>query len=91
MKQFFFMILIASLISGCASAKKVYTSEGKEAYSLNCSGSARSWSNCYERAGDLCGTKGYIVLDKNEEAKSMQIDSKSSNWRERTMFIQCND
>jgi|BarGraIncu01121A_1022015.scaffolds.fasta_scaffold200349_1 hypothetical protein len=91
MKQFFFMILIASLICGCTSVKKVYTSEGKEAYSLNCSGSALSWSNCYERAEDLCGTKGYVVLNKNEESKFMQMGTQGVIWTERTMVIQCNE
>lgn len=52
-------------IGGCATANKTYTADGKEGYSIYCSGSALNWGACYEKAGDLCGTRGYEVLEKS--------------------------
>ncbi len=58
-------------IGGCATAKKTYTSDGKEGHSINCSGSALNWGMCYEKAGELCGTKGYEVLEKSGDTGAM--------------------
>lgn len=55
-------LLVFLMLSGCASASKTYAPDGSAAYSLNCSGAARNWGMCYERAGDLCKDKGYEVL-----------------------------
>lgn len=52
-------------LSGCASASKTYGPDGREAYALNCSGLARTWSACLERAGDICGSKGYNVVSSS--------------------------
>lgn len=52
----------AILLNGCASASRTYGPDGKEAFSINCSGLARNWGMCYEKAGDLCGTRGYEVI-----------------------------
>jgi len=49
-------------LAGCATASKTYGPDGREAYSINCSGTARSWGMCMEKAGDLCGAKGYSVI-----------------------------
>jgi hypothetical protein len=52
-------------MGGCATSSKTYTSDGKEGYSINCSGSALNWGMCYEKAGDICGSRGYEVLEKS--------------------------
>lgn len=62
------IIILLSLcffLGGCATAKKTYTSDGKEGYVITCSGSALNWGMCYEKAGKICGTKGYEVLEKS--------------------------
>ena len=65
MRIIFKLLLIAILLGGCATAKKTYTSDGKEGYSITCSGSALNWGMCYEKAGEICGSKGYEVLEKS--------------------------
>lgn len=54
-------------ISGCATASKTYGPDGQVAYSIGCSGSALSWGLCYEKAGEICGEKGYNVLARSGE------------------------
>ena len=65
------VLAAAVLAGGCASAHQTYTSDGKVGHSLNCSGTARNWGMCYEKAGELCGAKGYDVLQKSGEQGAM--------------------
>tara|TARA_B100001057_G_scaffold229615_1_gene229953 strand:- start:82 stop:438 length:357 start_codon:yes stop_codon:yes gene_type:complete len=65
--KLFFLILIICFISGCASSKQTYSADGEIAHSLNCSGKTRNWGMCYEKAGEICGTKGYNILNKDGE------------------------
>lgn len=83
------------ILCGCATARKTYTSTGKEGYSINCSGGATTWGRCYEKAGDVCGARGYEVLEKIGE----NLSSSSGNLFEqhsgtdvnRNMIIRCRD
>lgn len=61
------LFLTLLLVSGCASISESYSPDGRKAYALNCSGTARGWDKCFTAAGKLCGEKGYDVLDKNTE------------------------
>jgi hypothetical protein len=36
----FFVLLSISVLTGCASARQTYTSDGKVGHSLNCSGTS---------------------------------------------------
>lgn len=65
-------VLVVSLLaglatSGCATVHQTYTQDGREGFTLNCSGWARGWDKCYEAAGEKCGSKGYEVLNKSSE------------------------
>ncbi|SAK89869.1 hypothetical protein AWB75_06235 [Caballeronia catudaia] len=59
--------LFALLLGACATASHTFAPDGREAFSLDCSGSARSWGMCLEKAGDLCNTRGYEVLQASAE------------------------
>ena len=91
------LIVGAILLSGCASSTQTYSEDGRIAYSLNCSGTARNWGMCYEKAGELCGTKGYDVLTRNGEkgasisgaANQTSAGIYGSTLHFRTMTIAC--
>lgn len=61
------MLAFALTVSGCATANKTYAPDGREAYSIDCSGTARTWAQCVEKAGTLCGASGYDVYDRTAE------------------------
>lgn len=61
------LLLSALLLAGCANSRTLYTQDGRLGYVLNCSGWARSWDMCFAKAGELCGTRGYDIFDKNGE------------------------
>ena len=71
MRITFMLLLIFILLGGCATAKKTYTSDGKEGYSITCSGSSLNWGMCYEKVREICGSKGYEVLEKSGDQGAM--------------------
>jgi len=95
MKRAILILSIVAFISGCATASKTYTSDGKEGYVINCSGSALNWGMCYEKAGKLCGTKGYEVLEKSGDTGAMvtvgQYGLYGGSVINRSIIIKCKD
>jgi len=93
MKSAILILLIVACVSGCATASKTYTSDGEEGYVINCSGSALNWGMCYEKAGDLCGSKGYEVLEKSGDTGAMvtagQYGLFGGSVINRSMVIRC--
>ena len=81
------------LLIGCASVSPTYTADGKQGFALTCSGTARNWGMCYEKAGEMCGTKGYKVLEKSDEHGAMaSVDNTSAfatTTNTRSMIIRC--
>ena len=68
------IVAIASVVlvlGASATVKETYAPDGRKAYTLNCSGTARGWDKCYAAAGDLCKAAGYDVLSRNTEDVSL--------------------
>ena len=63
-------VSVAALLGACAAVKETYSSDGRKAYALNCSGTARGWDKCYAAAGELCKESGYDILDRSSEDAS---------------------
>ncbi len=93
MKKYLLIFIFASLICGCATAKQTYTSDGQQGYSINCSGSALNWGMCYEKAGELCGERGYVVLEKSGDQGAVisgtQYGLFGGSVMNRSMIIKC--
>lgn len=85
MKLILMSAAAAALLVGCATAKTVYTPDGRQGHAIQCGGTAMTWNECQEKAGQICGTSGYEVLDRQENT-SYVIGSASIS---RTMLISC--
>ena len=57
----------STLLSSCATVRETYAPDGRKAYSLNCSGTARGWDKCSNAAGEACKGAGYDILDRTGE------------------------
>lgn len=85
------------LLTGCATTRTTYAPDGRKAYTLNCSGLARGWDKCFAAAGNICGEKGYDVIDRSDEPASMataagsngSFGASSAHTNERSMVIAC--
>lgn len=93
MKTILALSLAALTVSGCATVRESYAPDGRKAYALNCSGTARGWDKCLSAAGDKCGAAGYDILDRNsEDAGAVTATNKSLvgvKTAERTMLVSC--
>lgn len=90
-------LIIMLVISGCATVKETYAPDGRKAYTLNCSGTARGWDKCYAAAGERCGSAGYDILERSDEPLSTSgfvankdtAVASSTVTKERFMMIAC--
>lgn len=86
-------LLFVLTVTGCATVRESYAPDGRKAYALNCSGTARGWDKCLSAAGDKCGAAGYDVLDRNSEALGSIVAANGglvgAQTNERTMLISC--
>ena len=94
MRNIGIFILLLGILVGCATVNNTYTADGRKAYTLNCSGTARGWDKCLTAAGNICGEKGYKILDKSTE-DTASIGGSASGFfgaktEERSMMIACN-
>lgn len=55
---------MVAALGGCATVRESYAPDGRKAYALNCSGMAMGWDTCLAKAGEICQSAGYDVLDR---------------------------
>jgi len=85
--------VLALLVVGCADSEPTFTSSGQKGNSIDCSGEFGTWGECYEEAGELCGARGYKVLEKMTDKGSSVYAGKDilsgSSTNTRSLIIQC--
>lgn len=69
MKKVLLILALSSvaLLQGCATASQTYLPDGRQGFNLNCSGTMRNWGECQEKAGEICGSRGYDVISHQGE------------------------
>lgn len=67
-RAFFVYILLALFIlQGCVTSKEIFLADGTKGHNINCSGAGMNYSNCLEKAGEICGARGYQILNQQGE------------------------
>ena len=66
-RTLFILIVFATMLQGCASSREVFLADGTKGHNINCSGSGMNYSNCLEKAGEICGARGYHLLNQQGE------------------------
>lgn len=61
------LIVVVALLQGCVTSKEVFLADGTKGYNINCGGSGMNYSNCLEKAGEVCSTRGYNLLNQQGE------------------------
>ena len=91
MKKLIVIIIISLSFYSCATTKETYTSSGKKGYAIDCSGTLLTWNLCYEEAGEICKSRGYKTLDKQESRTSIYnaFYDISQPVVTRTLVIEC--
>lgn len=73
------MFFVLLFIAGCATTSKMHGPDGKEMTAISCHGSAVSPSVCFEKAGEICGAKGYDILASDGSATPMSTGYGQAN------------
>lgn len=88
-------IVLVLIVAGCAVSKETYLADGTAGHSIDCSGSALTWGDCYEKAGDLCGANGYDVITRDgEDGASLAATGGTvygSSLMKRSMLVRCSN
>ena len=63
--KYILAIIGITALSGCMSIDPTpfRGPDGKQAYSMKCSGMGRTLDACYQKAGEIC-SKGYDIVDR---------------------------
>lgn len=56
-------LLATALLAGCAVSTEYRSQDGWLNYVVNCSGPPANFAACVEKAGDVCRSRGFRVLD----------------------------
>ena len=68
--------------------KALTESNGKAAYTLDCSGTGTDWSNCFQEAENLC-PDGFSYTKKSLGVVSTQINGRSYIAPSKELVIEC--
>jgi hypothetical protein len=61
------LAIVLFSLAGCVTANPTYVPDGRQGYAIDCGGEFASWGGCYEKAGALCGSRGYDVFNKSSD------------------------
>ena len=95
------IIFVFSLISACATVSETYLPSGKKGYNIGCDGSALSWDLCYNKAGEICKSRGYRVINKSGDKNPLMVPQENydtgnydfkyaGHYVSRFLLIECN-
>lgn len=68
---------LAFILTGCAFSKEIYLPDGTKGHSISCDGAAVGIATCFEKAGDLCGSRGYDQLSREGQIIPMGVGTSS--------------
>ena len=71
------LLISALMLSGCTTVSPVYLADGSQGHNISCSGAALNFSYCLERAGEICGARGYDVVNREGAAVPIAIAGSS--------------
>ena len=71
MRKFVWLsMLILTTLCGCVRSKPITGPDGTQVYSIECNGIQNTIADCLEKAGEVCGARGYSVLGADKEFSS---------------------
>jgi hypothetical protein len=98
-------VAVACLLAGCVSSSQTHMADGRKAHIINCTPgwtggvvgavaqAQTSWGTCFEKAGELCGTRGYTVLTKSDQpgftVQASQYGGFANSTNQRMLIVRC--
>jgi hypothetical protein len=57
------VVALLALLAGCVTSKEIYLPDGTRGHNISCDGMFASADGCFQRAGEICASKGYTVAN----------------------------
>jgi hypothetical protein len=73
------LFCIVFMLAGCATSKEIYLPDGTKGYNISCDGTMQSMNACYQKAGELCGSNGYELLNREGEMIPISLSTGTAN------------
>ena len=67
------------IIGGCATSSQVYLPDGRQGHVINCRGTANSWGSCYQKAGEICESRGYDTYMRDSQRGWVASNTSGAN------------
>lgn len=86
-------IVMLGLLLGAAACSAPYERvdlDGEKGWRITCGGVYSRVSDCYERAGQLCGAKGFTVV-RESDIKPPSSDDYFWNAAAHEAYVKCSD
>lgn len=93
------------ILTGCVSSQPMYTASGTQGHAITCTpawngglvgaiaNASTSWAQCYQKAGELCGARGYDIIQQVGEGgvygQAGQGGGFVSTTNNRMMVVKC--
>ena len=61
-------IIIPIFVLGCATARKIKTPDGNDAFIIKCNGAMLDWGHCYQKASEVCEGRKYEIIERNDNS-----------------------
>ena len=90
-----FIIMGAAMTACSATSKEIYAADGRKGHIVTCSGAgvvgaiSTSWGQCYEKAGQICGARGFDIKERTGEMSQHVVSGDGYTAHSRMMIIQC--
>jgi hypothetical protein len=68
-------IALVAALQGCATSNEVYLADGSKGYNIRCGGAVMNYGACLDKAGELCGPGGYLVVNQQGDAVPFSMAS----------------
>lgn len=97
----------ALILLGCVSTQETFTADGTKGHVISCTAgwsggvvgaiatSSTNWGTCFQKAGEICGARGYTVLHRSDEpgfaAHVGQYGGHASTTNNRMMIVRCGE
>jgi hypothetical protein len=97
----------AMILTGCVSSQETYNADGSKGHVISCTpawtggivgsiaNAQTSWGTCFQKAGEICGARGYAVLARSDEptfsAMASQYGASAATSNNRMMIVRCGE
>jgi hypothetical protein len=75
------------MIQGCVTSKEIFLADGTKGHNINCGGSGMNYSNCLEKAGEICGIRGYHILNQQGDVVTLPVAIREFNASTRSASV----